>query len=243
MPCLEPSPIESPYIQSGRFFVYIGYLDDSDTKNKSQEWQVISAVLVPANSFSILEFMSAVTVEDLMPEDRVDEFEEFHASQLYGGYPPFEGIDQQVRLNAIRSLLGQLNLNEITRCVRSLTAPLASSFLSMHTRVRICWPCHNPRPYPHQCWQTRTRLTACSATSRLRLHCRRASQRAVTSPPDLLGYCRWDSRSDRVISPGNHRNDFQVAPTRRSHLRVQGSDDYAWHCGRYWNAGLFRLGR
>jgi hypothetical protein len=62
--------------------VYLAYLDDSDTRDKAQEWQVITAVLVPAESFFSMELMSAVTVEDLMPEDRRAEFEEFHASQL-----------------------------------------------------------------------------------------------------------------------------------------------------------------
>ncbi len=50
----------------------------------------------------------------------------------------------------------------------------------------------------------------------LRLDCRRASQWSVTAPLDLLGYCRWDGRSGRVTMPDNHRNDFQVAPIRKS---------------------------
>ena len=60
-------------------------------------------------------------------------------------------------------------------------------------------------------------LTVRSTALRLRVHCRRASQRAVTSPPDLLGYCRWDGRSGRVTTPDNHRDDFQVAPTQNIH--------------------------
>lgn len=93
--------------------MYLAYLDDSDTRAKDQERQVISAVMVPADSFAVLEFMSAMTIEDLMPEDRREGFDEFHASQLYGGYPPFEGIERDVRHNAIRSLLGGIALNGI----------------------------------------------------------------------------------------------------------------------------------
>src|SRR5579864_4458329 len=37
-------------------------------------------------------------------------------------------------------------------------------------------------------------------------------RRLVTSPPYFLGFCRWDSRSDRIPPPDNHRSSFQVAP-------------------------------
>lgn len=96
----------------GGVFVYLAYLDDSDTRDKAQEWQVISAVLIPADSFSTLEFMSALVIEELMPEDRRGKFEEFHASQLYHGHPPFEGIDQHIRFGAIRSLLSTSSLHD-----------------------------------------------------------------------------------------------------------------------------------
>jgi len=114
VPMGRESSHASPKIKEalrGRIFVYLAYLDDSDTREKAEEWQVISAVLIPADSYTVLEFMSAFTVEDLMPEERRDAFEEFHASRLYGGYPPFEGIDQHIRLDAIRSLLGGLSLH------------------------------------------------------------------------------------------------------------------------------------
>lgn len=88
--------------------MYLAYLDDSDTRNKGLEWQVICAVLIPANSFLAMEFMSAITSDDLMPEDRREQFEEFHAAELYGGYGVFEGIDQEARFKAISSLLSGL---------------------------------------------------------------------------------------------------------------------------------------
>ena len=60
-------------------------------------------------------------------------------------------------------------------------------------------------------------LAAYSATLRLRLRCQKASRWFVAEPPDLLGYCRWDGRSGRVTTPDNHRDDFQVAPTHKTH--------------------------
>jgi hypothetical protein len=89
--------------------VYLAYLDDSDTRNKEMEWQVVSAILIPADSFFVAEFVSAITIEDLMDAERREKFEEFHACELYGGYGVFEGIDQSRRFAAIANLLNSLH--------------------------------------------------------------------------------------------------------------------------------------
>lgn len=86
--------------------MYLAYLDDSRNRN----WQVVSAVMIPADSFVLLELMSATAIDGLMPEDRRDKFEEFHASELYSGDKPFDGIDQDARFGAIRALLANLQL-------------------------------------------------------------------------------------------------------------------------------------
>jgi hypothetical protein len=95
--------IQSPCAQSGRNFVYLAYLDDSEQR----DWQVIGAVLIPADSFFVVELLSALEIENLMPKERLHEFQEFHASELYCGSKGsvFEGIDQQKRYNAIANLL------------------------------------------------------------------------------------------------------------------------------------------
>ena len=46
----------------------------------------------------------------LMSEEKRCKFEEFHASELYGGYGAFEGIDQDRRLEAITKLLHTLTM-------------------------------------------------------------------------------------------------------------------------------------
>src|SRR6266581_3307595 len=89
----------------GRTFVYLAYLDDSDTKQKSQQWQVLVSVMVRDSVFDSLELISSVIAEDLIPAEMADQFEEFHACELYGGYGIFEGIEQTKRLTAIRNLL------------------------------------------------------------------------------------------------------------------------------------------
>jgi hypothetical protein len=85
--------------------VYIAYVDDSDTKSKVKKWQVLSAVIVKDVHFDGLELLMGTIIEDLIPADRVEEFKEFHAAELYGGHGVFEGIEQSKRFAAITSLL------------------------------------------------------------------------------------------------------------------------------------------
>jgi Protein of unknown function (DUF3800) len=86
-------------------FVYLAYLDDSDTKAKQEPWQVLSAVLIPDSRFSTLEMISGDVIRRLMGEDEYEEFIEFHACELYKGYGIFEKVDQDKRLKAIEEML------------------------------------------------------------------------------------------------------------------------------------------
>ncbi|MGA8906287.1 MAG: DUF3800 domain-containing protein [Acidobacteriaceae bacterium] len=88
--------------------MYLAYIDDSDTRAKDQKWQVLCAVLIPDVSFFSLEAISSDVISRLMTEERFDEFTEFHACELYGGYGIFEGIEQGKRLAAIREILKSL---------------------------------------------------------------------------------------------------------------------------------------
>ncbi len=85
--------------------VYLAYLDDSDTKAKSDPWKVICAVIIEADVFGSLETLSSFAIEDLMPEERRKDFQEFHACELYRGHEQFEGIDQEKRLKTLEYLL------------------------------------------------------------------------------------------------------------------------------------------
>ena len=85
--------------------MHLAYLDDSDTKAKTQKWQVMSGVLIEDNAFKLAEAGMSGIPENLISPDKIDKFEEFHACELYGGYGVFAGIEQSVRFAAIERLL------------------------------------------------------------------------------------------------------------------------------------------
>jgi Protein of unknown function (DUF3800) len=95
-------------------FVHLAYLDDSDTKAKQHKWQVMSAVLVEDKAFKLAEAGMSAIPGQLIGSDKIEQFEEFHACELYGGYGVFAGIDQSIRFNAISSLLTLINVLELT---------------------------------------------------------------------------------------------------------------------------------
>jgi hypothetical protein len=97
-----------------RDFVYLAYIDDSDTKCKPRKWQVMSAVLIEDQNFKLVEAGVAVAQESLgLSPEQLEKFQEFHACELYGGYGFFEGIDQEVRFDAMRRLLGLLGMLDL----------------------------------------------------------------------------------------------------------------------------------
>ena len=90
--------------------MHLAYVDDSDTKAKNVKWQVMSAVLIEDKSFKLAEIGVSIVPEELMPAGRIDEFQEFHACELYGGHGVFAGIDQEIRFQAIERLLATINM-------------------------------------------------------------------------------------------------------------------------------------
>lgn len=84
--------------------MFLAYLDDSAQPDQ----QVICAVLIPADQFEVAEMMSALTIENLIPEEHSEKFEEFHATELYWGKGVFGGISQTLRYAAIANLLQSL---------------------------------------------------------------------------------------------------------------------------------------
>ena len=93
--------------------MYLAYLDDSDTKAKDERWKVMCGVLVNDDTFSLTELLSSVAIESLMPEDKREKFEEFHACELYRGHGIFEGIEQSKRFGAIEYLLNLVGTCQI----------------------------------------------------------------------------------------------------------------------------------
>lgn len=74
--------------------VYLVYADDSkqDKDKTAERFQVISAVLVDADSFVALESELGYYFYELVRSDVAEAFDEFHASDLLSGYGPFEGV-------------------------------------------------------------------------------------------------------------------------------------------------------
>jgi hypothetical protein len=132
---------------SRRSFVYLAYLDDSDTHQKPVKWQVLTAVIVEDQSFNTVEFVSSMVIESLIPQDKYEQFEEFHACELYGGYGAFEDIDQSKRFDAIHTLLhtveassaviayGAVDLDQLHRRVYASANPLDIAFRSCASGV------------------------------------------------------------------------------------------------------------
>jgi hypothetical protein len=86
--------------------MFLAYLDDSGTRQKDKtKFQVLTAVLINDPAFFDIEREIGATIGGLLPPDRFEKFEEFHAWELYGGYGVFEGIDQHIRFAAIEKLL------------------------------------------------------------------------------------------------------------------------------------------
>jgi hypothetical protein len=86
-------------------FVHLAYLDDSGTRDKNRKFQVLSAVIIEGLGFSHIEVIMGASIEALVPPDKQEKFEEFHAHELYGGYGIFEGVEQTKRFHVITLLL------------------------------------------------------------------------------------------------------------------------------------------
>lgn len=89
--------------------MHLAYLDDSNLKRKKPKWQVMSGIIIEDKAFKLTETGVAIVPELLMPADKLPQFEEFHACELYGGHGIFEGIDQDLRFEAIGRLLATIS--------------------------------------------------------------------------------------------------------------------------------------
>ena len=81
--------------------MYLAYLDDSGTKDKSKRFQVMTAVILHDSKFTELEVVMAAAIEGLVAPEKLGDFQEFHAFELYLGRGPFEGVDEIKRHSRI----------------------------------------------------------------------------------------------------------------------------------------------
>lgn len=85
--------------------MYLAYLDDSGSDTKSAV-ALVGAVIIEDSLFAHLEDLLGLVIEGLIPEPRQASFQEFHSTELFWGHGAFVGIDEDVRYDAIRKLLG-----------------------------------------------------------------------------------------------------------------------------------------
>jgi hypothetical protein len=90
--------------------MFLSYMDDSSRYknkefNKTCTHKVLAVVMVHDRLTQDIEAMVGDCIEQTIPKDRLEQFEEFHACELYGGYGLFENIDQEARHRAIKRLL------------------------------------------------------------------------------------------------------------------------------------------
>lgn len=127
--------------------MYLAYLDDSDTRQKQERWQVLTAVIVEDQHFNLVELLSSMVIEGLLPPEKYAEFEEFHACELYGGYGVFSEIEQSKRFDAIDTLLqavqngsvvivyGAVDLERLSKQVYASANPVDIAFRSCASGV------------------------------------------------------------------------------------------------------------
>ena len=122
--------------------MHLAYLDDSGTDAKSPI-VVVGGIVVPDASFEAMESEVGWVVEQLIPQDRRDQFAEFHAAQLFGGFELFAGIEQADRYEAIHQLLGILTRFDIPFIYSAVSkrrlaeGPFASA-LPIDVAFRLC---------------------------------------------------------------------------------------------------------
>jgi Protein of unknown function (DUF3800) len=94
--------------------MHLAYLDDSDTKGKNLKLQVVAGVLIEDKNFKTIEISMRKIRADLIPPEKIGEFKEFHACELYGGHGVFETIAQEKRFEAISRLLNLLRFEDLS---------------------------------------------------------------------------------------------------------------------------------
>jgi hypothetical protein len=96
-----------------RAFVHLAYLDEAGTSGHSS-CVMYGALIVPTGNFGYLEGLHNTAIQQILGLDEIEEkFEEFHASALYNGDVPFDGIPPDKRFQAIKVLLTAVKVENL----------------------------------------------------------------------------------------------------------------------------------
>lgn len=92
--------------------MHLAYLDESGTDGHSPI-VMFGALIVPVGRFGRLEGLHSSAIQQILPMERIEEFKEFHASDLYLGHGAFEGVDETKRFTAIEVLLAAVRMDRL----------------------------------------------------------------------------------------------------------------------------------
>jgi len=85
-----------------------------------------------------------------------------------------------------------------------------------------------PRPVSALCWQIHRPLAVLVSPLRVWVHCPRASNGSLPPRSNLVGYVRWDGRSDRSSFQTINSNSFTRSQATQ-HIRLPFDDDAYEH--------------
>jgi hypothetical protein len=104
--------------------VYLAYLDDSGTKDKRSRYQVVAGVVVEGWEFSQLELAIGVAISQLVPQEKMEKFSEFHAWEFFNSEGPFEGVPVSERDEVISGVLGIIESLKIPIVYGAVNLPM-----------------------------------------------------------------------------------------------------------------------
>ena len=92
--------------------MHLAYFDETGTDGHSSV-AMFGALIVPTGTFGAASVMHHNAIRQILPTGDLDGFQEFHASALYHGTKPFEGIDEPKRFLAILTLLAAVRAEKM----------------------------------------------------------------------------------------------------------------------------------
>jgi hypothetical protein len=120
--------------------MYLAYTDDGGTRDKKAAYQVVCTLIAKDKSIRYLEALAGLLAFDLVPESKKNQFEEFHAWELYGGYGVFDGVDQAHRFQTIEVFLRTLSDEKLSIVYGAVDkSKLAQTLYATADPIAICF--------------------------------------------------------------------------------------------------------
>lgn len=92
--------------------MHLAYFDETGTDGHSPI-VMFGALVVPVGKFGHLSALHDTAIQQILPIEKIDEFKEFHAGDLYHGREIFSGIDETKRFTAIKVLLTAVQMEKL----------------------------------------------------------------------------------------------------------------------------------